>query len=97
MDVVEMLIAVVVVVVGDHLIGLAFEAHTLVASTASDPVAAVNTDHGDLALLVRALPDPVFPHVLLECFVSSIPRLLACYPRVIAHLNKIKITLHSMQ
>lgn len=92
-----MLIAIVVIVVGYHLVRLAFEAHTLVTSTTCDPVTAINTNHRDFTLIVWTLPDPVFLHILFKGFITSAPCLLACYSRVIAHLNKIMATLHSMQ
>jgi hypothetical protein len=85
-DVVEVFVAIVVVVVGDHLVGLALEAHALVASTAGHPVAAVDSDYRDLALFVGALPNPVFFHVLLEGLVAPLSSLLAGDPGVVTAL-----------
>lgn len=77
MDVVEMLVAVVVVVVGDHLVGLALEAHALIAAAAGDSVTAINPDHRNLALLIGTLPDPVLLHVLLEGLIPAVLGLFA--------------------
>lgn len=83
MNVLKVLVAVVVVIVGDHLFGLALEAHALVASSASDPVAAVRPLDGELALVVGTFADVVFLHVLLEKGVSAHLCLLAGQPRVV--------------
>lgn len=79
-----MLIAQVVVIVGDHLIWFALEAHTLVATTARHPVAPVNAHHRNIAFFVRALPNTVFLHVFLEQFVSAVLRLLAGQSRMVS-------------
>ena len=97
MFLVEVVVAVSVVVVGYHLFGLALEAHTLLASTAGDSVAPVDTDDGYLALLVGALPHTVLLHVLLEGFVSTALGFLASDSRMVFVLNKDMFTLHSMQ
>ena len=66
-----MLVAEIVVVIGNHLVRLTLEAHTLVASTACHSIATVNPDHWDLTSLVRTLPDAVFQHVFLEELVAA--------------------------
>jgi hypothetical protein len=96
-DVVEVLVAEVVVVVGDHLVGLALEAHRFVAATAGYSVAAIDSVHGDLAGFVRTLPDTVLLHVLLEDLISSLLCLLAGEAGVVAELSDKGSTLQLMQ
>ena len=45
MNLVKVVVAVLCVVVGDHLVGGTLEAHALVAASAGDTVATVNFDH----------------------------------------------------
>ena len=92
-----MLVAQVVVVVGNHLVRLAFEAHALVTSAAGHSIATVYTINWDLAGFVRALTDTVFFHVLLKDLVTSYFRLLACQPWMVAQLHKKICTLQLMQ
>ena len=61
-----MLIAQIVVIVCDHLLWFAFEAHALVAPTACHPVAAIYAHHWDLAIFIRTLPDTVLLHIFFE-------------------------------
>ena len=92
-----MFVAVVVVIIGDHLFWFTFEAHRLIATRASDTVASVDPDHWYFALIVRTLSDAVLFHVLFESCVPAIFGLLACQPRMVPHLHRIWFTLHSTQ
>ena len=76
MDIGQMFITIVVVIVCDHFLWLAFEAHAFVASTASYSVAAVCTHYWHFAALVWAFSDAVLFHVFLECGVASLFGLL---------------------
>ena len=82
-----MLIAQIIVVIGDHLVRLALEAHALIAPTASNPVAPIYPDHWNLALVVRTLPHPVVQHVLLKQLVTALLGLLTRQPRVVLILT----------
>lgn len=82
-----MLIAQVVVIVGDHLVWFALEAHALVATAAGHPVASVDAHHWNLTIFVRTLPNTVFLHVFLEQLVAAKLRLLARQSRMVSHLN----------
>lgn len=53
MHIVKMLVTFVVIIVGDHLVGVAFEAHTFVATTASDTIATIDTNKRHFTSLVR--------------------------------------------
>jgi hypothetical protein len=90
-------VAVSVVVVSNHLFGLAFETHAFLASAAGDPIASVDTNDGNLALLVRTLPHTILFHIFFEGFVSTALCLFACDSRMVFVLNKAIFTLHSMQ
>jgi hypothetical protein len=82
----EMPVAVVIVVISDHFIRFAFKAHAFTAASASDPVAPVDPVDGHVAGFVRALPDVVLLHVLLEEGIGVLSRLLARESRVIVLL-----------
>jgi len=97
MDIVQMLIASIVIVISNHLFRLALETHALVASAACYSVATINSGHRDLAFVIWALPNPILKHVFLEKLITSLFGLLTGQPRVIFHLDKEKCTLHSMQ
>lgn len=76
MNVVEMFVAFVVIVVGDHFVSVAFETHALVAAAAGNAVAAVCADDWHLAVFVWTCAHSIFLHVFLEQRVTSQPRLL---------------------
>lgn len=97
MDVIEVFVAVVVVVIGDHLFWFTLEAHRLIAPRTSDTVAPVDPDHWYFALVVRTLSDAVLFHVLFESCVTAIFGLLARQPGVVPHLHNLWLTLHSTQ
>ena len=92
-----MLVTCIVVIVRNHFVRLALETHTLVAPAASDPEAAVNSIHRNLAFFVGALANIVLEHILLENLIATKSSLLASHNRVISHLSSQKFTLHSMQ
>ena len=92
-----MLVALVVVIIGYHLVRLAFEAHALVASAAGHSIATIHTIYWNLACFVGTLTNTVILHVLLENLVTSYFRLFACQSWMIAQLDKEKITLQLMQ
>ena len=66
MHLAKVVVAICVVVVGDHFVRFAFEAHALAAAGACHPVAPVYSDHWDFAFFVRALSHPIILHVFLE-------------------------------
>jgi hypothetical protein len=71
MNIVQMLVAFVVVIVGDHLIGLTFEAHTFIASATGHSETAINSYQGHLARFIWALSDSILFHVSFKEFVTS--------------------------
>jgi hypothetical protein len=87
----------VVVIIGDHLLRLALETHTLVATTASNTVTTVNSYHWNLTGLVGALPYSIILHVSLKELVGVIFSLLASDQRMVPHLNKALFTLQPEQ
>lgn len=89
-----MLIAGIVVVVGDHFLGFAFKAHAFVASGAGDSIAAIDSVDGNLAFLVGALSDVVLLQVFLEELISTVLRLLARHPWMVLKLSHNHSTLH---
>ena len=93
----EMFVAIVVIVVGDHFIGSAFEAHAFAASAAGDSIASIIADDGDAAFGVGASSDSVFLHVFFEEGLTAVFGLLAGHSGVILHLDRTIVTLHSMQ
>lgn len=97
MDVIEMLVALVVVIVGNHLVRLALEAHTLVASATGHSIAAVHSVDWNLAGFVWALTDTVFFHVFFEDLVASHLRLFTCQSLMVTQLNNKIFTLQLMQ
>lgn len=66
MHIVKMFITLVVIVVCDHFIGIAFETHALVAATACYSVTAVCSDDWHLAVFVWACSHAILLHVFLE-------------------------------
>lgn len=92
-----MLVALVVVIIGNHLVGLAFEAHALVASAAGHSIATIHTIYWNLTSFVWTLTNSIVLHVLFENLVSSDFRLLACQPWMVTQLDKKMITLQLMQ
>ena len=97
MHLAQVVVAIRVVVVGDHFVRFTFKAHALTAAGAGYPVAPVNPDHWDFAFFVRALSHAILLHVFLEECVSSMFGLLAGHPGVVSQLNRRVVTLHSMQ
>ena len=67
---VEVVVAVLGILVGDHLVGGTLEAHAHVAPGAGDPIAAVNLHHRHPAGGICAEPAPALQHVPLEVFVT---------------------------
>jgi hypothetical protein len=76
MDVVEVLIAVSVVWIGEHFVRFTLKAHAVVASGTRHSETTICSDNGHLAVFVRAFTDSVLFHVLLEQSVSTFSSLL---------------------
>lgn len=83
MHICEMFVAVIVMVVGNHLVWLAFEAHALIASAAGYPIAAVCPLDWHLATLIWTFSDSIILQVFFECCISALLGLLACQPRMV--------------
>jgi hypothetical protein len=77
MHISQVLVAVVIVVIGDHFFRLAFKAHAFIASAAGDSEASVRSDNGHFATLVWTNSHAILLHVLLEESISVIFGLLA--------------------
>lgn len=92
-----MLVASIVVIVSDHFVRLALEAHAFVTPTACYSIAAINSIHWDLAFIIRTLPNIIFLHIFLEHLIATKSCLLASHTGMIFHLHNPKITLQSMQ
>jgi len=85
MHISEVLIAIIVVVISDHLFRLAFKAHAFVASAASDSIAAIESHNRHFAAGVRTLADAIFLHVLLKCGITSLFGLLTSQTWMVVH------------
>lgn len=83
MHVIQMFVAFVVVIVGNHFFWLTLETHTLVASAASDPEAPIDSHHWHFAGFVGALPNSVLFHILFKKFLAPSFSLLASKVRVV--------------
>lgn len=92
-----MLVALVVVIIGDHLIRLTLEAHTLIATTAGHSVAPINPVYWDFASLVGTLPDAICQHVFFEDLVAACLCVLAGHTWMVAELSRKGVTLHCKQ
>lgn len=97
MDVIEMLVAQVVVSVGNHLVRLTLEAHASVTSAAGHSIATVNSVNWNLASLVGAWTNTVFFHVFLEDLIASDFCLFTCHSLMVTQLNNNIFTLQLMQ
>lgn len=98
MHIVKMLVTFVVIIVGDHLVGVAFEAHTFVATTASDTIATIDTNKRHFTSLVRTCSYTILFHVLLEDLIVVTFGLLTCHIRMMWTLRYSFIyTLHFKQ
>lgn len=86
MYILQMFVAGIVVVIGDHLVRIALETHTLVASGASDPVAPIHPLNRELATFVRALANVVLLHKFLEQHIAALLGLLTRHAWVIVQL-----------
>ena len=71
MCIIQVFIAFVVVIVGDHFVGWTFKAHTFVASAACHSKTAVCSHDGHLAVRIWTNSHVILFHVLLEQCVTS--------------------------
>lgn len=80
-----MFIAVIVVIIGYHLLWLAFKAHAFSASTTSNSITTINSLNRHLTFIIWTSSYSIFLHVFFKCCISSLPSLLACHPWMIIH------------
>ena len=97
MHLIQVAIALHIVIEILHFVGRALEAHAHVAGGAGHSVAAIRSNHWDLAFLVGASSHSVLLEVLLEEFFSSFLGLLAGHVGVVLELSRGRGTLHSGQ
>ena len=99
MNLVEVVVAILGIFVGDHLVGGTLEAHAHVAPRAGDSIAAVYFNHRHFAGGVCAESAPALQHVPFEILVAlaDLHHVLAFYSGVDRLLGREEGTLQRLQ
>ena len=83
MYIIEMLIAIVIVIIGDHFIGFTFETHTFSTAAAGYSIASIGPFNRHFALIVWASADIILFHILLKCCTTTLLCLLTGHFRMV--------------
>lgn len=78
MHICEMFVAVIVMVVSNHLVWLTFEAHALITSAAGDPIAPVCPLDRHFAALIWTFSYSIIFQVFLKGCITSLLGLFTC-------------------
>lgn len=81
-----MLIALIVMIIRNHLIRLTLKTHTLPTPGASHPIAAISPLNRELTFFIRTATYVIFFHIFLESCIATLFGLLAGHSWVVVHL-----------
>lgn len=78
-----MFIAIVVMVIGYHLLRLTLETHTLVTSATSNSIAPISPHNRHFTASIWAFSDTIFFHILLKSCISTLLSFFTSQTRMI--------------